>query len=433
MKIKVPRTLLRTKPVIAVVLVVAVVGFSLIHSSYAASGGLAFSPASGSYNVGDTFNVAVQESGTAATTVQAVVQFPSSLQFVSDTTAAPFSFNPNNTDAASNGSVTITRSILGSSANGTVTTITFKVLSAGSATVSFAASPNSYILPPGVTSISGNALTSAPSAAYTLTTPSTGGGGGTTTPPVTTPPTTTKSAVPATTPVTKNAKSTSVSVKASGSTSSGVTVPDNTSVAVSTPVSVQPASVQTDGVQKIEYYLNGKLVDTATKAPYNYNIDTTKFKNGTYSLVSKTYYSNGTTKQATQRLVVKNAAKKTNLTWLYLLIVALVLLAGVGVSLGGSGLSGRLRPLLQRFKKKPAEPMFTPATPTNEQPVDYAITPGTAQTIVAPGAPEPEEPTSTHEAHEEHSDHEHSSTGSRIDHLPPPAIPTPGASISPNK
>ena len=330
-----------------VMAVVAGAGFSLWHATYAATGSLTFSPSSASYNVGDTFTVAVQEnSGTdPANTVDAVVKFPSSLQFVSDTTVAPFNFNPASTDTASGGSVTITRAQLGTSSTGaqTVTTITFKVLSAGSAAVSFNAGSDILSANDG-----SNLLVNSPGATYTLNTPVTPP------PPPPPPPPPSPSPTPAPAPGSGSSKGGSVSVTKTGSGSSGsssggaapVNVPNNGSVSTNTPVTVQPATVQTDGVTKVEYYLGGKLVDTETKAPYKYNIDTSKLKNGTYNLVSKTYYDNGSVKQTTQHLVVKNTAEHTsNLTWLYLLIVGIILLLGLGVNFIGPAAGGPFRRL----------------------------------------------------------------------------------------
>jgi hypothetical protein len=321
----------------AVVLGIIGIGYSMMLPSYAASGSLSLNPGSGSYNVGDTFNVDIVENGASATTVQAQVQFPSSLQFISDTTVAPLSFNPSGTDTASGGSVTITRSELGGSGSGTVTTLTFKVLSAGSATVSFAASPNSYILPSGCGSISCSVLTSAPSSTYTLTQPASPPPPSNNPPPAFGP-----SPVTAPAPTTGNTKNTSINVSTTGSgkgssgtgssttqqSSSGgssVTVPNNGSVAVTSPVSVQPSSVQMTGISKVQYYLGNKLVDTETKPPYKYNINTKALKNGTYTLVSKTIYADGVTKQATQHIVVRNASSNGSLFWVYALLAVIVI------------------------------------------------------------------------------------------------------------
>lgn len=297
---------LRSIQIVLLLVVVVVVGASLSHSTYAATGSLTLSPGNGSHNKDDTFTVTVTEnSGTdPANTVDAMVTYPSTLlDFLGSTTVAPFTFNPTTTDAVTNGVIHITRSQLGTSSTGAqvVTVLTFKAKATGSAIVGFDTATSDILS----ANDSSNLLTSSPSVTYTIVTPPpTGGGttGGGSTGGNTSNPT------PATTPATNtNTKSTSTTVKASGS---GVTVPNNGTVAVTTPVTVQPATIQTDGVKKIEYYLNGKLVDTETNAPYTYKVDTTQLKGGTYTLLSKTYYSNGTTKDVTQHIQVKNTAKK---------------------------------------------------------------------------------------------------------------------------
>lgn len=428
MKTAIVRTITRTQ-LIVVVLIVAVAGFTLIRSSYADSGSFALSPSSGSYNVGSTFNVTLQESGASATTVQAVINFSSSLHFDGDTTnsTAPFNTNLNGTDTASGNSVTINRTTLGGSGTGAVTTLTFTYTpqTAGSATVSFAASPNSYILPPGCTSAACSALTSTPSSAtYTFTVPSSGGsgggggGGGTTTPPPSTP-----APTPAPKPSTSNPKSTSVNVAPSSSSGSssnagGVTVPNNGSVAVNTPVSVEPSTVQPQGVTKVEYFLNGKLVDTETKPPYKYNINTTKLKNGTYKLVSKTYYDNGSVKQASQNLIVKDSAlHASNLTWLYLLVIGLVVLFGLGINfIGPSALNGQFRRLFGRFGGGPSTPAPAGWPSGSISPSGGMPTPGSFAST-APLPPLPPQPTAA----------------DRLSHLPGPGSPRPGTIYRPNE
>ena len=101
---------------------------------------------------------------------------------------------------------------------------------------------------------------------------------------------------------------------------------DNSSVNVAsgTNVEVAPAvdSSDFDNVTKVEYYIDGKLVDTASAAPFTYKVDTGKLASGAHKLVSKVYYKDGTTKSTTQTLNVKNTAKKANSP-----------VAGIGISL----------------------------------------------------------------------------------------------------
>jgi hypothetical protein len=193
-------------------------------------------------------------------------------------------------------------------------------------------------------------------------------------------------------------------------------------VAVATPVSVEPATIQSDGVTKVQYYLAGKLVDTETKPPYKYNIDTTKLKNGTYKLVSKTYYDNGTSKQATQNLVVKDSAVHTaNLTWLYILVVVVVVLVGLGVNfIGPTG--GPLGRLFRRSSSGPgpSDPTMgnwptgsdTPSQDSTSGGVFApAVTSSGPAVAQAPAAPK---------------------FGTSINQLSPPDRPIPGTTVAPD-
>jgi len=453
MKIRLNKLMLAAK-VLLVITTVITTGVSLDHLTYAATGSLTFSPASGSYTVGNTFTVDVQEnSGTdAVNTVDAYVTFPSNLlQFVSDTTVAPFNTNPVGSDTANGGNLTITRSQLGTSSKSgqTVTTITFKVLAAGTATVGFN-SGSSDILTAVVPAT--NVLTSSPSASFTLSNPvtggggggSSGGGGGTTSGGGST--SSGSGAAPAAKAPSTASKSTSVSVTPSTSKSTptgagSVTVPDNGNVAVSKPVSVQPATVQTDGVKKVDYYLNNKLVDTETSSPYKYNIDTTKLKNGTYKLVSKTYYTNGTTKQATQHLVVNNVATHTS-TWIYLLIVSVIILLIVGVNLFGPT-DGPFRHL---FRHNPQLPLshvgggFSGITLGGPTPTVSDLTlhqePEVPINTITPSAPTsvaPSPPTTIAVQHESDTPDGSESVEDRLSHISGGPVSAPGEVIQPDK
>ena len=310
---------------VLIIAVVVVAGVGLTHLTFAATGSLTFTPSSGSFNVGDTFNVTlVENSGSdPADTIDAFVTFPTSLlQFVGDTTVAPFSLNPSGTDTASGGTVQITRAQLGTTSTGqqTVSVLSFKVLAAGSATVGFNAG-NSKIWANG-----SDVLTSSPSATFTLVAPATGGGttgGGTTGGGSTSGG---GSVVPSSGTTTTTTNNTSVNVGTKGTT--GVKVPNGGSVAVSSDVTVQPTTQQTEGVTKVEYYLGDKLVATETKAPYAYNIQTSTLKNGKYDLKTKTYYDNGTTKESTQHVEITKAASKTKINPVGISLIAIAAIVG---------------------------------------------------------------------------------------------------------
>jgi hypothetical protein len=335
---------------LAAMAAVVLIGVSFSHLTYAASGSLSLNPSSGSATVGSSLTVTIHEnsSSDAAVGVDAYVNYSSNLQFVSATTTAPFNIAP--PDSASGGTVEVVRGYAGGTpptGDQVVSVLTFNVLSAGTGTISFNNSKSSISPASG----SGNLLVTSSGGSYTLSAASSSGSGGSSN---TTTTGGSSNAAPAA-PAASTAKGTSVSVtpsttKSSGSKTSGggstaapITVPNNGSVAVDTPVSVQPATVQTDGVKKVEYYLGGKLVDTETKAPYKYSIDTASLKNGSYKLVSKTYYSNGMTKQSSQNILVRNT--QGSRLWLYLLVAGLVALAIAGINLVDSG-GGPFRYLL---------------------------------------------------------------------------------------
>ncbi|MDB5178830.1 MAG: phosphoesterase [Patescibacteria group bacterium] len=89
-----------------------------------------------------------------------------------------------------------------------------------------------------------------------------------------------------------------------------VAIPDGAVSQVADTLKLAPAAEQLVGATKVEYYLNGKLIATVTRPPFAYKIDTRGYLNGTYTLMLKTYYSDGTTKTTTTKMIVKNA-----LTW----------------------------------------------------------------------------------------------------------------------
>jgi hypothetical protein len=367
------------------VLVVALIGVVYAQSTYAATGSLSFSPSSSSVTVGNELVLTMDEnSGTdAAIGVDAFVNYSSNLQFVSATTVSPFSVST--PDTASGGTVEITRGAYsGQTGNQVVSVITFNTLSTGTATVTFNASKSSIAS----ASSSANLLVNSPGGSYTLSAP-------VSTPPVTTPPVTTPPApvdttiTPSTTKPASNASSVRVAPQSSASSSDAITVPDNSAVAISTPVSVEPATVQPSGVKMVQYYLDNKLVDTETKAPYKFNVKTSKLKNGTYNLTSKTTYTNGTVKQSIQHLVIRNAAAHQSFDWLYILLLAVVILVIVAISLD----------LVHPFNRSSKigglqnQPVFEPPVSTIVQPTTTAPQPPSSEQVVT----QPPQQSASHE------------------------------------
>jgi len=360
-------------PAFLVVGVVAI-GVLLTQLTFAANGSLTLSPSSGNANVGSNLVVTLHENSGSdeAIGVDAVINFPSSrLQFLSATTVAPFTVAP--PDSASGGTVQITRgSYSGQTGDKVVSVITFKVLSAGVAAVTFNSSQSR--ISPANGSI--NLLTNSPGASFNLSQPSTPVPS---TPPTTTSPSTSPS--PATSPTPVNTKSSSVTITTKSNSGSSTTVPDNGSVAVSESVNVEPTTLQPEGVKKIEYYLDGELVATKDREPYKYAIDTTQLKNGTYNLESKTYYTNGSTKKATQKLLVNNAsAKRSNVGVGYAMIGLLVVGAAFIVLMrkrGGIHVGD--------YSVVAPESIVTSQTPTTHANSPYKPSIAPAQTV-APGS-----------------------------------------------
>jgi hypothetical protein len=102
---------------------------------------------------------------------------------------------------------------------------------------------------------------------------------------------------------------------------------NNDRIELTAPIDVQPATIQSDGISKVEYYLNGKLVKAVTVPPYKYRVDTGNLLNGTYQLKTKTYYTNGQTETFNQFLTVKNPINFTQIRLMAVKYVWAILLA----------------------------------------------------------------------------------------------------------
>jgi len=67
-------------------------------------------------------------------------------------------------------------------------------------------------------------------------------------------------------------------------------------------------------VKKVEYYLDGKLVQTDAVAPYKF--DTSKVADGTYTVTEKIYFKDGKTQETKAKITIKNVAATTKRSWL---------------------------------------------------------------------------------------------------------------------
>jgi beta-glucanase (GH16 family) len=142
---------------------------------------------------------------------------------------------------------------------------------------------------------------------------------------------------------TSSGTDTNVTVSNKVTTTNGeqVSVPKDNEVVAGNAVLDQ--SLATDAntqakVLKVEYYVDGKLTQTLTAAPYKF--DTKLVSNGSHKLIEKIYYKDGTTKESSATIHVQNAAAtvaKKNSTGIQL---SPVKLAGIGVGvlsvIGGS-------------------------------------------------------------------------------------------------
>lgn len=83
-------------------------------------------------------------------------------------------------------------------------------------------------------------------------------------------------------------------------------LPDESEIDVSEPSTIETTPSTDKTVQKVEYYINGKLVMTVNEPPYSYSVDTSNLRNGRYTLTTKTYYSDGKVDSVDAALIVKN-------------------------------------------------------------------------------------------------------------------------------
>ncbi|HEX8227264.1 MAG TPA: Ig-like domain-containing protein [Candidatus Saccharimonadales bacterium] len=325
----------------------------------AATAGFYFNSGTTSYRVGDTFTVSVYENsgGQCANVAQAEFTYPSNLlRFNSaDKASSVFNTNAPGSPSGGGGSVSMVQYTSDKGCNGGTTSgyagdqfignVSFTVLAAGSATLSFKTSSTAVSSADNRTNVSPSytSRTFALSTVPTPTPPPPTPPAPNPTPPAPTPPSPTppgptppapRPSTPTPRPTTTAPRPTPTPVTSITPVTTDTSIPatNNDVVQVETPVDINPLPIQPDGISKIEYYLSGKLVKTVTTAPYKYRLDTTKLLNGKYTLTTKTYYQNGQTKSVSQTIVVKNKFGWTQFTLMmkkfaWLIILLLLLLA----------------------------------------------------------------------------------------------------------
>ncbi len=265
----------KTKSIIIVTALFAVIGAGILIFANAATGTatLSLTPNSGSYDISSNFTLGIYANSgtTAASTVDVKLSYDATkLDYVSvDGTGGAFTTCTENSGGA--GTVSLVCALLGNSVSGNqkVGNVTFKAkVGTGTTPVSFAAGSHiwSYAASPvdlwnGVTT----------GGTYTLTTPDT------------TPPSVTITAP-----------------SVSGSTVSGNAVPLQANVTDSAGT-----------ITRVEFVVNGVVKDTKTSgtSPYSYTWDSTTLPDGTYPVVVNAWDNAPTPNKgtATTSVVVKNS------------------------------------------------------------------------------------------------------------------------------
>lgn len=271
---------------------------------------LTVTPATGTYAVGANIAATVKLNGytNQVTTVEAATSYPTNLlQYVSVTEGTAFPTKQRTT--ANGGVVDIIRAISGGSSpvtgENTIVTINFKVLAAGSATLGIANASAAYDNSGTGTNILDKA--NSKGAAYTLSSTTTTPPPSPTPTPTPTPPTgANTSPAPAATYLTSPAKAATVSSSENGSVALTKTADGSVIPQINGEVNIGPVNEAGGTIKKVEYYLGSKLIATADKAPYTYDLDTTKLKNGKYVLRVKTTYGNGVIDTRTENMLVSN-------------------------------------------------------------------------------------------------------------------------------
>lgn len=282
-------------------------------------------PASGNYPVGTSFTVSVRENtSTQVNAVQADLAYSSNIQFVSiDASGSAFGIDASSTGGG--GVVSMSRgTIVPVSGDKLVAKVTFKVVAAGKATISMqessvvlSSSTNTDVIK------SRNGSSFEPQQGGTAPSP-------TPTPVVTTP--------EPSTPAGNNGGlargSLPVNTIAPLGSGQSSAMPGDSVVELEAPATIVTTPDATRKVMKVEYLLNGKLLATDDSPPYSYTLDTTQYRNGSYTFTTRTYYQDGAPDISNSTIVVKNKLTPHQL-WLnvvhyaWLIVIVLVIVAEI--------------------------------------------------------------------------------------------------------
>jgi hypothetical protein len=305
-------------------------GLSTVTTSAQGTNSIYLTPASGGYAVGANFTVTVRVNTTdQVNAVTADMSYSSNLQYISiDGSGSAFGIDASSSGGG--GSVSINRAtITPVSGDQLVSRVTFKVLSAGTGTVSMNSSSQALS-----STTNQNVVATRNGGSYTLQ----GGSSPSPSPTPTPTPAPTPSPTPGSTPTptpspsaktSTNLPKTTIAAQGNPATTP---LPGGSTVELAAPATLETTTDGTKEILKVEYILNGKVVSTDTTPPYAHNVNTVNLRNGTYSLTSKTYYKDGKVDSSKVSLVVKNPFGLTQL-WLQLkhyawLIVILLIVAG---------------------------------------------------------------------------------------------------------
>lgn len=291
-----------------------------------AAGGFTFATDKTTYRVGDTVTVSVRvNTGSEPTNaVAANFTYPANLLQYLSSDATGSAFPVAAAEKGGNGSVSYQRGAYTPvTGDKLVQKATFRVLAAGTANLKYDSSSMAISSEDNET----NVATGLGSATLTLAAPVTTGP--TPAPTPSPAPAPAPAPKPAPAPVAPRRPVTTVTPVTPQGNAQPIPLAENETIEVATPVDIQPATIKPDGISKIEYSLNDKLIKTVNVAPYKYRVDTTKMLNGKYKLTTKTYYSNGQTETVNQTLIVKNAFSLTQLKLRLQSLIGLIVLGFV--------------------------------------------------------------------------------------------------------
>lgn len=319
---------------VATVAIQSVAGYGLANAE--GNDTLYIVPGSNSYAVGQSFTVQLRENSNAeqVNAVQADISYSSELEFASiDVNGSAFGVDAQKTGG--NGLITIARgSTTPVTGDKLIAYIKFNVVKTGTGTVTI---NNSSVV---VSQVGNkNVVDTRTGGSFRLNgvvTPTSPGPPGPVGPPGPTGPAGRPAPIPTTYPIatpTPGAKP-NVSIVPNPTPATPIPqptiLPQDSEIIVDEPSTLETTPSDSETVQKVEYYIDGKLIKTVTDAPYSYSVDVKKMKNGTYKLTTKTYYEDGKVDSVDSSIVVKNPLTFGQMLaqYAWLIILLLVLLAG---------------------------------------------------------------------------------------------------------